>query len=123
VKKKFETPKVETKSQAELDAIIQSVRTTALPDTTTDFLINCIRLACWFPMLLEKQHITMRKLREMIFGKKKKRKKTSGNDDGNSASGDADNGNTLSDTNNTEKNTPSTNDNEPDTTSIDWTLD
>jgi transposase len=119
VKKKFETPKVETKSQAELDTIIASIHNTALPESTKTFVENCIRLACWFPTLLEKQHITMRKLREMIFGKKKKRKKSSGNNDSNSSSGDegADNGNTSADEKNSREDNSSDSENEPDTTS------
>jgi len=118
VKKKFETPRVETKTQAELDAIISSVHNTALPESTKAFVENCIRLACWFPSLLEKQHITMRKIREMIFGKKKKRKKSTGNDDGNSSSGDVDSNNSTSasDASNAEEDNSNSGDSEPNTT-------
>ena len=116
--KKFKAPKVETKTQAELDAIIELIRAAKWPESTKDFLINCIRLACWFPTLLQKQHVTMRKLREMIFGKKKKRKNPSGNDDGNSSSGNADssNGNHAPDAQSAADKDPSTSNNEPDDT-------
>lgn len=116
MKKKFEIPKVETKSQAELDEIIALISNTKWSDATKDFLINCIRLACWFPTLLERQHITMRKLREMIFGKRSKRKKSGNSDEGNSSSGDScdDGSNSPSDTNNTVETNPSTDDKEPD---------
>ena len=103
MKKKFDVPKVEKKSQTELDEIIALIRATNWSEATKDFLINCIRLACWFPTLLEKQHITMRKLREMIFGKGKKRKKSGNNGDGNTSCGDSGdkNGNPPTATSNT----------------------
>ena len=95
MKKQFEVPKVENKSQDEIDAIIDAINKCNLPENIKPFLINCIRLACWFPSLLQKQHITMRKLREMIFGKGKKRKKSGSNDDGNTSSGDVGSNNTT----------------------------
>ena len=119
MKKKFETPEVETKTQAELDAIISSIHNTALPESTKAFVENCIRLACWFPSLLEKQHITMRKLREMIFGKKNKQKKSkgngNGNDDGNSSSGNegSSNNNTSSNEDDSTGNAFGASDNKP----------
>ena len=121
MKKKFETPEVETKTQAELDAIISSIHNTTLPESTKAFVENCIRLACWFPSLLEKQHITMRKLREMIFGKGKKRKKSSDNDGENSSSddGSSDNGNISSDKNNSGEDNSEDIDNPLETTATD----
>ena len=121
MKKTFETPKVDTKSQSEIDEIIALIRATKWPESTKDFLINCIRLACWFPTLLQKQHITMRKLREMIFGKGKKRKKFNNNDDGNSSSGDTggDSGNRAVDEKNSDEDNSKDSDKEPDTTATD----
>ena len=87
MKKKFETPKVERKSQAEVDAIIDAVNATNLTESIKLFVINCIRLACWFPTLLERKDISLRRLKEMIFGKKEKRKKSNSEDDGNTSSG------------------------------------
>ena len=104
MKKKFEKPTVERKSQTELDAIMNAIHASNLTESIKVFAINCIRLACWFPTLLEKQHIMVRKLREMIFGKKQKRKKR-GNNDNDTSSSDAVN---------MAANTPSSNDNQPD---------
>lgn len=121
MKKKFETPRVEKKSQAEVDEIIQSVRETALPDATKEFLINCIRLACWFPTLLEKKNISIRRLKEMIFGKKSKKTHSDSDKNGGSSSsnggalpssessekGDSDNSDRASDTTSSSKKTKS----------------
>ena len=98
MKKKFEAPKVEQKSQAEVDAIIDAINASNLTDSVKKFAINCIRLTCWFPTLLEKKDISLRRLKEMIFGKKKKRKKSNSDNDDNSSSGDggSDNNNTPS---------------------------
>ena len=93
MRKKFEVPESEKKSQDEIDGIIDAINKGNLPENIKPFLINCIRLACWFPTLLQKQHITMRKLREMIFGKGKKRKRSSDDDGQNSSSGDRGNNN------------------------------
>ena len=113
MKKQFEVPKVESKSQDEIDAIIDAINKCNLPENIKPFLINCIRLACWFPSLLQKQHITMRKLREMIFGKGKKRKKSGGNGDGNTSSGDSgeNNGNPSTATSNKTEDNSSNDDN------------
>ena len=113
MKKKFEISKVETKSQSEVDEIIALIRATKWPESTKDFLINCIRLACWFPSLLEKQHITMRKLREMIFGKKHKQKKSKGKGNGNGNG----NGNSFSNNDGSNNNTSSNEENSTDNAS------
>lgn len=83
--KKFDIPKVEHKTQTEIEAIIDALNASNLTDSVKIFAINCIRLACWFPTLLEKKNISIRRLQEMIFGKKKK-KPSSGNDDDNNNS-------------------------------------
>lgn len=118
MKKQFEVPKVENKSQDEIDAIIDAINRCNLQENIKPFLINCIRLACWFPSLLQKQHITMRKLREMIFGKGKKRKKSGSNGDGNTSSGDVGSNNTTtsSDEKNSGEDSSGDNDNGSDAT-------
>lgn len=91
MKKTVQIPKVEKKSQAELDEIIQSVLDSALPTGTKDFLINCIRLACWFPSLLQQKNISLRRLKEMLFGKRQKETSLS-DDEGNGSSTNKSNG-------------------------------
>jgi len=121
VRKKFEVPQIEKKSQDEIDAIIDAINKCNLPENIKPFLINCIRLACWFPNLLQKQHVTMRKLREMIFGKGKKRKKSSDDDGKNSSSGDSgnNNGNSPTATSNTTEDNSEDSDNNAETTATD----
>jgi len=91
MKKKFEIPKVEKKSQAEIDQIINSIHNAALSDSTKTFVINCIRLACWFPSLLQQKNISLRRLKEMLFGKKQK-ETSSSDDDANGSSTNESNG-------------------------------
>lgn len=75
-----ELPKVIDKSQADIDAAIESIRTSDIPAGTKEFAISCIKLAIWLPKALLEQKIKLSNLRKLIFGLGRKNKKKSRND-------------------------------------------
>lgn len=62
-------PEIEEKTEAELDAILKAIRGSNLPDHVKKFVENCIRAALWFPHILMQKTISIRRLKNMIFGK------------------------------------------------------
>lgn len=63
------TPIIEEKSKAELDEIVLAIRASSLPQHVKDFIINCVEMALWFPLVLQKKNISLNRLRKMLFGK------------------------------------------------------
>ena len=57
--KKLKDPEVVEKTQAEIDAIIGSIRQSNLSESSKEFVIRCIQLACWLPMILQKKDISL----------------------------------------------------------------
>jgi transposase len=69
-----ELPKIINKTQADIDANIDSIQACDLPCRTKEFVISCIRLAIWLPNALLEQKIKLANLRKLIFGIGKKSK-------------------------------------------------
>jgi transposase len=69
-----ELPKIINKTQADIDATIDSIQACDLPCRTKEFVISCIRLAIWLPNALLEQKIKLANLRKLIFGIGKKSK-------------------------------------------------
>ena len=72
-----ELPKVIDKSQADIDAAIDAIKDSDIPNGTKDFAISCIRLAVWLPKALFEHKIKLSNLRKLIFGFGRRNKKTS----------------------------------------------
>src|ERR1700722_13029256 len=70
-----ELPKVIDKSQADIDAAINAIKTCDLPSGAKDFAISCIRLAVWLPKALLEHKIKLSNLRKLIFGHGRRNKK------------------------------------------------
>jgi len=79
-----ELPKVIDKSQADIDAAIETIKASDMPAGTKDFAISCIRLAVWLPKALLEHKIKLSNLRKLIFGLGRRNKKKSSNDAGQS---------------------------------------
>ena len=68
-------PEIVEKSADEIKNIIAAIKNSSLPEEMCCFLIKCIEIAMWLPLMLEKKNISLRRLRTMIFGKGFKNKK------------------------------------------------
>lgn len=75
-----ELPKIIDKSQADIDAAIEAIKTSNIPAGTKEFAISCIRLAVWLPQALLEHKIKLSNLRKLIFGLGRRNKKKSRND-------------------------------------------
>jgi len=67
--KKYDLPKIEEKTEEELNDILSIIRNSTLPENVKDFVIKCIEAALWFPHILQNTKISLQRLRRMIFGK------------------------------------------------------
>lgn len=61
-----ELPKVIDKSQADIDAAIETIKASDIPAGTKDFAISCIKLAVWLPKALLEHKIKLSNLRKLI---------------------------------------------------------
>ena len=68
------------KSQADIDAAIESIRASDIPAGTKEFAISCIKLAVWLPKALLEHKIKLSNLRKLIFCLGRRNKKKSSND-------------------------------------------
>ncbi len=60
---------VEEKTEAELAFIIETINNcVALPDYIKSFIIRCIENALWFPDILQRKNMSMKRLKSMLFG-------------------------------------------------------
>jgi transposase len=84
-------PIIEEKTKDELDEIIQIIKASSLPELIKSFIINCINSAAWFPHILQKKNISLKRLRKMLFGKsyKSRRQQKSNEADDKNKIGDA----------------------------------
>ena len=60
--KKTAIPKIEVKTKAELDAIMQVIEDSALPESIKEFIIKCIEAALWFPHIIQKKNISLKRI-------------------------------------------------------------
>ena len=60
---------MEDKTKEELDTIIKAINDSTLPEHVKDFIVKCIDAALWFPHILQKKDISLKRLKSMIFGK------------------------------------------------------
>jgi Transposase IS66 family. len=67
--KKTAIPKIEEKTKEELDAIMQVIKDSTLSEPIKDFIIKCIEAALWFPHIIQKKNISLKRLKLMLFGK------------------------------------------------------
>ena len=67
--KKTVIPKIEEKTKEELDAIMQVIKDSDLPESIKDFIIKCVEAALWFPHIIQKKNISLKRLKLMLFGK------------------------------------------------------
>jgi hypothetical protein len=67
-KKKQPIP-IEDKTEEELAYIIDVINNSALPDYIKAFIILCIETALWFPHVLQKKNMSLKRLKFMLFGK------------------------------------------------------
>jgi transposase len=75
-------PKIEEKTEAELNEILAKIKASSLPDSIKDFTKDCITTAIWFPHILQKKDISLSRLKTMLFGKGyNSKKKNSGQAD------------------------------------------
>lgn len=62
-------PKIIEKSEEELAAIIQLIEDSSFPTAAKDFILVCIEGALWFPHVLQKKNMSLKRLMIMLFGK------------------------------------------------------
>lgn len=74
-KKKQPLP-IEEKTESELAQIIDIVKASALPDYIKAFILLCIDNALWFPHILQKKNMSLKRLKTLLFGKGHKSDKT-----------------------------------------------
>ncbi len=79
--KKHKGPEVVEKTQAEIDTIIEAIKHSNLSESSKEFVIKCVQLACWLPMILQKKDISLSRLKKMIFGKGNRAKNKKGGND------------------------------------------
>ncbi len=71
--------KIVEKTPEEIDAIKAEVQKAGLPDETVTVLMYGLNLILWLPKLLLEQKVTISRLKDLLFGKKKRKEKP--NDD------------------------------------------
>ncbi len=62
-----ELPKVIHKSQADIDAAIDAIKSSNFPTGTKKFAISCIKLAVWLTKTLLEHKIKLSNLRKLIL--------------------------------------------------------
>jgi hypothetical protein len=67
-KKKQPLP-IEEKTEEELAQIIDVINASVLPDYIKVFILLCIDNALWFPHILQKKNMSLKRLKTMLFGK------------------------------------------------------
>ncbi len=72
-------PEIVEKSADEIKNIIAEIKKSPLSEEMSRFVIRCIEIAMWLPLILEKKNISLDRLRKMIFGKGLKKKRTKEN--------------------------------------------
>ena len=60
-------PKIEEKTEAELDEIIKIIKDNKLPEKVEAFVLNCIDAALWFPNILQKYKMSMQRFNSKRF--------------------------------------------------------
>lgn len=62
-------PEIVEKSEEEIAIIICAINESNLADIWKIFVIQCIRLAIWFPIQIQRKSISLHRLRILLFGK------------------------------------------------------
>lgn len=84
-------PNIVNKTQIEIDALIERLRSNSLSKEDADFFVGCTELSIWLPQALQEKNISINNLRRVLFGKddsKKRGKKK--NNKGNKGKKDTD---------------------------------
>ncbi len=74
-------PKVVDKTNEEIEQIFHSIAESSLADDEKEFVSNCINFATWFPAVLEKKNISIKRLQTLIFGKGYRNKNKNADED------------------------------------------
>ena len=72
---KTKLPLIIDKTEEEINLIIEQINATSLSTDLKSFIISCIRSVVWIPNVLRNKNISIRKLKDMIFGPSRKPKK------------------------------------------------
>lgn len=100
-KSPFDCVEIIEKDESEIQAIIKMIEETSLSDDIKALVIKCIHLAVSLPLFLQKQSMTLKRLRVMLFGKgyrgKKNKKSASSHDKDPTATPPAPSGSSESD--------------------------
>jgi transposase len=67
-KKLDDLPEVIELSEADVQKILHDLENSTLDPNTKKIAINSVKLAVWFPQMLESKNISIRRLRRVIFG-------------------------------------------------------